>query len=73
MKDSAINPNTVCKSGDVVFADNTECKGKTNQVKEDGVTPIGIATGVVFIRSNPSSNIQLKEELFSHQLAWKTF
>lgn len=72
MKDSAINPNTVYKSGDVVFADNTESKGKTNQVK-DGVTPIGIATGVVFIRSNPSSNIQLKEELFSHQLPWKTF
>ena len=68
LKDSAINPNTVYESGDVdVFADNTQRKGKTNRVKEDGVTPIGIATNVVFIQSNPPSNIQLKEEPFSHQ------
>ena len=42
MKESVKNPNAIFDSGDVdVFADNTQCKGKTSKVKEDGKTLIG--------------------------------
>ena len=32
-------------------------------MKENGITPLGIATNVVFIQSNPPSNIQFDESL----------
>ena len=39
MKESAKNPNSIYDRGDVdVFADNTQCKGKTSRVEEDGKT-----------------------------------
>ena len=51
--------------GDVkVWADNTQRKGKTSRVQEDGTTPISIATKVVFIRPNPVTHIQKIFELF---------
>ena len=44
MKESAKNPNVIYDSRDVdVFADNTQCKGKTSIVKEERTTPIGKA------------------------------
>ena len=44
-----------------MWADNTRRKGKTCGVREDGTTPIGIATSVVFIQN--SSSIQKIKEL----------
>ena len=42
MKESAKNPNVIYDSGGIdIFADNTQRKGKTSRVKEDGTTPIG--------------------------------
>ena len=50
LKDSADNNRNFCfSSGDVdVFADNTQKKGKTSCVKEDGTTPLNVATNVFF-------------------------
>ena len=62
MKGEPKNNNVIFQSGDVdVFADNTQRKGKTNRVKENGITPLGIATNVVSIQSNPLSSIQYIE------------
>ena len=42
MKESAKNPNVIYDSGGVdIFADNTQRKGKSQRVKENGTTPIG--------------------------------
>ena len=38
-------------------------KGKTILVRENGTTPIGIATNVVFIQAKPDSILQLREDL----------
>ena len=46
-----------------VWADNTQRKGKTSRVWEDGTTPISIATNVVFIHPNPVTHIQKIYEL----------
>ena len=62
MKDEPKNKNVVFQSGDNnVFADNTQQKVKTKRVKENGMTPLGIATNVVSIQSNPLSSIQYVE------------
>ena len=62
LKSSAEQPNLCFTTGDVeVWADNTQRKGKTCRVREDGTTPIGIATNVVFIQN--SSSIQKIKEL----------
>ena len=62
LKSSAEQPNLCFTTGDVeVWADNTQRKGKTCRVREDGTTPIGITTNVVFIQ--PSSSIQKIKEL----------
>ena len=37
-----------------VLADNTQRKGKTRRVRENGTIPIRIATNVVFIKPSPS-------------------
>ena len=60
LKHSADNNRNFCfSSGDVdVFADNTQKKGKTSHVKEDGIAPLNVATNVVFIQSNPATNYQ---------------
>lgn len=50
----------VFQSRDNVFADNTQQKVKTKRVKENGTTPLGIATNVS-IQSNPLSSIQYVE------------
>ena len=41
-----------------IFADNTKKKGKATRVKEDGTTPLNVATNVVFLQSNPPANYQ---------------
>ena len=64
LNNSASEPNKCFPTGDVeVFADNTQHKGKTIHVRENGTTPIGIATNVVFIQANPDSILQLREDL----------
>ena len=40
-----------------IVADNTQKKGKTTRVKEDGATSLNVATNV-FLQSNPSTNYQ---------------
>ena len=62
LKSSAEQPNLCFDSGDVeVWLDNTQSKGKTCRVREDGTTPIEITTNVVFIQC--SSSIQKIKEL----------
>ena len=64
LRSSFQDENKCFESGDVeVWADNTQRKGKTSRVWEDGTTPISIATNVVFIRPNPVSHIQKIYEL----------
>ena len=41
-----------------VFANNTQKKGKISRVKEDGTTPLNVASNIVFIQSNPANNYQ---------------
>ena len=63
LNNSASEPNKCFPTGDVkVFADNTQRKGKTILVWENGTTPIRIATNVVFIQANPGSVLQLRED-----------
>ena len=60
-KSPAEQPNLCFNSGDVeVWAGNTQRKGKTCRVREDGTTPIGIATNVVFIQPSSSSIQKIK-------------
>lgn len=64
LKESATCPNS-CPKGDVdIFFDNTQRTGKTVRVRENGTTPVGIATNVVYIQSNPSNptNLQSRSE-----------
>ena len=62
MKEESNDKNVIFQIGDIdVFADNTQRKVKTNRVKENGVRSSGITTNVVFIQSNPPSNIQYIE------------
>ena len=64
LRSSSQDENKCFESGDVeVWAENTQRKGKTSRVREDGTTPISIATNVVFIRPNPVSHIQKIYEL----------
>ena len=46
-----------------VWVDNTQRKGKTSRVWEDGTTPISIATNMIFIHPNPVTHIQKTYEL----------
>ena len=63
LNNSASEPNKCFPTGDVeIFADNTQRKGKTIRVRENGTSPIGIATNVVFIQANPDSRLQLRED-----------
>ena len=39
--------------------------------RENGTTPIGIATNVVFIQANPDSMLQLREDLSPEEWAGK--
>ena len=43
---------------DILFADNTQKKGKTTCIKEDGTTPLNVARNVVFLQLNPPTNYQ---------------
>ena len=71
LNNSASEPKKCFPTGNIeVFADNTQHKGKTICVKENG-TPIDIATNIVFIQANPDSILQLREHLFPEQWAGK--
>ena len=64
LQSSSQDENKCFGSVDVeVWADNTQRKGKTSRVWEDGTTPISIATNVVFIHPNPVTHIQKIYEL----------
>ena len=64
LRSSSQDENKCFESGDIeVWADNTQRKGKTSRVREDGTTGISIATNVVFIHPNPVSHIQKIHEL----------
>ena len=70
LNNSASEPNKCFPTGDVeIFADNTQRKGKTIRVRENGKSPIGIATNVVFIQANPDSRLQLREDLSPEEWA----
>ena len=72
LNNSASEPNKCFPTGDVeAFADNMQCKGKTIHVRENGTTPIGIATNVVFIQANPDGILQLREDLSPEEWAGK--
>ena len=53
------------------IADNTQCKGKTIRGRENGTTPIEIATNAVFIQANPDSILQLRKDLSPEEWAGK--
>ena len=56
---SSQDENKCFESGNVeAWADNTQRKGKTSRVWEDGTTPISIASNVFFICCNPVTHIQ---------------
>ena len=64
LNSSASEPNKCFPTGAVeIFADNTQRKRKAIRVRENGKTPIGIASNVVFIQANPDSMLQLREDL----------
>ena len=65
LKDHAENHKNLCfTDNDLdIFSDNTQRKGKTSRVKEDGTTPVNVATNVVFIQKNPSTNFQSISQL----------
>ena len=64
LKNAASKPNACFKEGDVdVYFDNTQRIGKTGRVRENGITPMNIATNVVFIQNHSYSNIQSNEGL----------
>ena len=73
MKEESNDKHLIFQSGDAdVFADNTQRKGRTKIVKENGITPLGIATNVVFIQSNIPSNIQYIESFLPANWLFKT-
>ena len=41
-----------------MFLPTTHKKGKTSSMKEDGTTPLNVATNVIFIQSNSATNYQ---------------
>ena len=45
-----------------IFADNTQRKGKSTRITENGTTPLGIVTNVVFIESNFKTDIMKNPE-----------
>ena len=47
-----------------IFTGNTQKKGKTTRVKEDGTTPVNVATNVVFLQSNPPTNHHLNNRKY---------
>ena len=63
LKCSANSKTNKCfETGDMdIFADNTQGTGKTGRVKENGTTPVNVAINVVFIQSNPPSEVQLDQ------------
>lgn len=59
MKEISIIRNKCLIAEDIdVFADNTQEKKRTSRVKENAITPIEIATNVVFIKSDSNPYIQ---------------
>ena len=46
-----------------IFAGNTQRKGKTTRITENGTTPLGIVMNVVFIESNFKTDIMKNPEL----------
>jgi len=64
LKNASSIPNTCFENGDIeVYFDNTQRVGKTGRVRENGVTPMNIATNVVIIQNQDFSNLQMKETL----------
>ena len=64
LKNASSIPNTCFENGDIdVYFDNTQRVGKTGRVRENGVTPMNIATNVVIIQNQDFSNLQMKENL----------
>ena len=63
-KEKGTVPNVCNIKEDIeIFADNTQRKGRTSRVKEDAITPIGIATNVVIVECNFKTFIQQDIEL----------
>lgn len=61
---SASNDCNKCPPNDVdCFFDNTQRVGKTRRVREGGVTPVNVATNVVYCQNETQSDIQSKLEL----------
>lgn len=59
MKEISIIGNKCLIVEDIdLFVDNTQEKGRTSRVKENAITPIEIATNVVFIKSDSNTYIQ---------------
>ena len=70
LKEASKHKNKCFGTGDVdVSADNTQRNGKTSRVKENGTTPLSVATNVVFIQSNPPTNLQERDDLSPSHLA----
>ena len=60
----ASEPNVCFANDDVyVFAENTRRTGKTRRAKENGTTPLSVATNVVFIQSNSPTEFQSVSQL----------
>ena len=57
-----------------IFTGNTQKKGKTTRVKEDGTTPVNVATNVVFLQSNPPTNHHLNNRKYWYctKINWVT-
>ena len=59
MKEISIIGNKCLIVEDIdLSTDNTQEKGRTSRVKENAITPIEIATNVVFIKSDSNTYIQ---------------
>ena len=63
LKDKAVTKNVSNLTEDIeVFANNTQKRGWTAQIKEDSTNPIGITTNVVILQSNYKQKIQQNED-----------
>lgn len=66
LNNASVEENNCFSSGDVdVFFDNTQRIGKTRRVREGGLTPMNVATNVVFIQNCVETNIQTISELIT--------
>ena len=63
-KETSNIKNTCFESGDIdVFADNVQKIGRTTRVRNDGTTPMNVATNVVYIQSDPPTSYQESDDL----------